>query len=180
MIVSIRIAKESGMSQGRLLLMRHAKSDRSDPAARDFERPLTRRGRNAVAPMAKWLKKRDFTPARILSSPAVRARETALLLARELGMKKSDIAWDEAIYEADLAALLRVIRGCGEETLLLVGHNPGFDDLLCHLCGEPPPRDDAGKLLTTAAIAVLDFDGAIDARAGSARLVALKRPRDSG
>ena len=163
---------------GRLVLMRHAKSDRSDPDAPDFERPLTKRGRDAIATMAKWLRKQGIATDRIVSSPAVRARETALLLARELGVKKSEIAWEEDIYDADLQTLLRVVRGRTEQSLLLVGHNPGFDDLLCHLSHEPPPRDDEGKLLTTAAVAVLDFDGPIDTGAGSAQLTALKRPKD--
>ena len=160
------------------MLMRHAKSDRSDPAAVDFERPLTGRGRKAVAPMARWLRKEGFEPDLILSSPAVRARETALVLAHELDVRKSEIAWDERIYDADVGTLLEVIGGRKETDLLLVGHNPGFDDLLSHLCSEPPPRDGEGKLLTTAAIAVLEFDGPVGTRAGCARLAALKRPKD--
>ena len=166
------------MKNGRLILMRHAKSDRSDALARDFDRPLTKRGRGAVAPMAKWLGKKGFAPDLILSSPAVRARDTTLLLARELGVRKSAVAWDEDIYEADLATLRHVVGRRTGAALLLVGHNPGLDELLCHLCRDPPPRDDEGKLLTTAAIAVLDFDGVIDTRAGSARLTALRRPKD--
>lgn len=158
--------------------MRHAKSDRSDPGARDFDRPLVGRGRKAVPPMAKWLRKEGFVPGLIVSSPAVRARETALLLARELGVRESEICWDDDIYDADLAALLRVIRRRADTDLLLVGHNPGFDDLLCHLCSESPSRDAEGKLLTTAAMAVLEFDGPVGTGAGSARLVALKRPKD--
>jgi phosphohistidine phosphatase len=169
---------KSKARRGRLMLMRHAKSDRSDPGARDFDRPLTGRGRKAVPQMAKWLRKEGFAPGVILSSPAVRARQTALLLARELGIRDSEVAWDEDIYEADLETLLRVIGRRAETVLLLVGHNPGFDDLLCHLCREPPPRDGEGKLLTTAAIAALEFDGPIDTRKGCARLAGLKRPND--
>jgi phosphohistidine phosphatase len=174
----IGMSRKSNAHHARLMLMRHAKSDRSDPGARDFDRPLTSRGRKAVPQMAKWLRKEGFAPGAILSSPAVRARETALLLARELGLRESEVAWDEDIYDADLATLLRVIRRRAETDLLLVGHNPGFDDLLCHLCGEPPSRDVEGKLLTTAAIAALEFDGPVDTRKGCARLVALKRPND--
>jgi phosphohistidine phosphatase len=166
------------MNRVRLMLMRHAKSDRSDPGARDFDRPLTKRGREAVVPMAKWLRKKGFVPGRILSSPAVRARETALLLARELDIDDSDIQWEQAIYDADLKTLLRIIRGTTDTALLLIGHVPGLDDLLCHLSREPPPRNEEGKLLTTAAIAVLEFEGSVDTRAGSAELKALKRPRD--
>jgi phosphohistidine phosphatase len=172
------LAEKRKKRSSRLILMRHAKSDRSDPAARDFDRPLTKRGRCAVAPMAKWLRKKDFVPDLILSSPAVRARETALLLAGELDIRKSAVAFDANIYEAGVAALLRVLRGREEKALLLVGHNPGFDELLLHLCSEPPPRDDEGKLLTTAAIAVLDLENG--PRRGSAQLVALKRPKEPG
>lgn len=172
------MAKKRKEKGGRLILMRHAKSDRSDPAAIDFDRPLTGRGRRAVPVMARWFAKQGFGPGLVLSSPAVRARETALLLARELGVKKSAIAFDEDIYDADLGTLLRVVHRRSVPSLLLVGHNPGLEELLCHLSREPPPRDGEGKLLTTAAIAVLEFDGPIVTGAGSARLVALKRPRD--
>ena len=130
--------------------------------------------------MAAWFRRQGFEPGRILSSPALRARETALLLARELEVRKSAVAFDDDIYEADLETLLRVVGGRSEPTLFLVGHNPGLDELLCHLCSTPPPRDGEGTLLTTAAIAVLDFDGDMDTVAGSARLVALRRPKDSG
>jgi hypothetical protein len=92
--------------------------------------------------------------------------------------RKSAVAFDANIYEAGVAALLRVLRGREEKALLLVGHNPGFDELLLHLCSEPPPRDDEGKLLTTAAIAVLDLENG--PRRGSAQLVALKRPKEPG
>jgi phosphohistidine phosphatase len=173
-----RMSGKRKPKHARLMLMRHAKADRSDPAAVDFERPLTDRGRKAVGPMAKWLRREGFKPGLILSSPATRAGDTALRLAGKLGMQDSAVAWDERIYDADLKTLLEVIRGRAETDLLLVGHNPGFDDLLGHLCSEPAPRDEEGKLLTTAAIAVLEFAGSIDTRAGSARLVALKRPKD--
>lgn len=166
------------MPVARLILMRHGKSDRSDPEARDFDRPLTDRGRRDVPRMADWLGRQDIRPDLVLSSPARRARDTAELLLRRLRLAPETIVFLDAIYEADRAALLRAVRGHEAGTLLLVGHNPGLDALLCHLCREPPPRNVAGKLLTTAAIAVLEFNGAMDLRSGGARLAALARPKE--
>ena len=90
-----------------LLILRHGKSDWDSGAADDFHRPLAKRGRKAVKRMAQWLRAHGELPARIVSSPATRARETTLRFCRHAGLADSIVVWDEAIYGADVPALPR-------------------------------------------------------------------------
>ena len=120
-----------------LLLLRHAKSSWKDSELRDFDRPLNGRGLNAAPIMGKFISKRKLTPELIISSPAVRARMTAAL-AMEGGELQSELRYDERIYEADMETLLKVVSQIDEtaETVLLVGHNPGMQELVKALTGE--------------------------------------------
>ncbi|PLX82828.1 MAG: phosphohistidine phosphatase [Desulfuromonas sp.] len=125
----------------RLLLVRHAKSSWDDPDLADIDRPLNKRGKRDAPTMGRRLAERGIAPGLIVSSPAKRARRTALLLAEEIAYPEETIALDERIYEASAAELLDVIRGFddAQDTALLVGHNPGLTEL--------------GNLLTGAGIA---------------------------
>lgn len=164
-----------------LIIMRHAKSDWSSGARSDYDRPLAGRGRKAIPLMAAWLDSRGLVPDRIIASPARRAAETAAGLVRELGLDEDLIRWDERIYGATPGELLRVIEAHapGARRLLLVGHNPGLDGVLEYLSAGRPPRNPAGKLLTTAAVAVLGFDeGSIRTDPGSGCLQELVRPSE--
>lgn len=166
--------------KAQLILMRHAKSDWSDAAAADFDRPLAARGRKAAPKTGKWLRKQGYGPEALLSSPARRARETAVLVGAALKIPEQQIIWDPRIYEAGTGDLLAVIRDHAARVrkLLLIGHNPGLDQLLLHLCRNAPGPDAKGRLLTTGAVAVLTFPGKIRPESGSARLEILRRPRD--
>jgi len=169
------------MPVARLILMRHGKSDWSEPGQPDHERPLARRGARSVPRMAKWLRRKDLVPDLVVSSSVRRARETALAAAAALGVAEEQIAWDDRIYEADVKTLLEVIaRLCrAGGTTLLVGHNPGLDSLLCHLSSRPPPLSDKGKLLTAGAVASLAWpSGAPVTGSGTAELEFLLRPRE--
>lgn len=165
----------------RLLLLRHAKSSWKTAAGTDFERPLNTRGQQDAPRVGSWLREQGLLPDYVVSSPAERAKQTVLKAARELELKKKDIHWDPRIYEAGLDTLLAVLADCPREaqTVLLVGHNPSLDYLLEYLCPSLPTTDD-GKMFTTAAVAELDMpDEWGFLAAGSARLVALTRPRPS-
>lgn len=120
----------------RLLLLRHAKSSWDDPDQRDFDRPLAPRGERDAPRIGKALRRRPPAPETILSSPALRARQTIDRVAAEARWKASPQGL-EALYGASSGELLEVIRGlpegCG--TALLVGHNPGLEDLLLRLTG---------------------------------------------
>ena len=132
--------------------MRHAKSSWDNPLLADFERPLNKRGLEAAPLIGEIIYKNRFTPDLFLSSPAKRAKQTAVL-AREVGAIKPEIRFDERIYEASPQTLVQIICELGEESdsLLLVGHNPGLEGLICFLTGETHP-------MATAALAVIDLN----------------------
>lgn len=164
-----------------LLILRHAKSDRDGAPGDDFSRPLARRGRRDAPRMGRWLEARGPAPDFVLSSPALRARETAEAVATVLGVPAARIQYDDRLYLATCETLLAVLAGCPARTrtLLLVGHNPGLEELLDYLCAEPPPRNAAGKLLTAGALARLTLRQdwkKLEAR--SAELLELARPRE--
>ncbi|WP_297325205.1 phosphohistidine phosphatase SixA [Nitrosomonas sp.] len=168
------------MQKHQLIIMRHAKSDWSEGNGSDFERPLTPRGEKAAKQMGKWLQHR-YRIDRIICSPAVRAKQTCQLVTEQLRLPQNHIRWESGIYDASLNDLISVIKKYSEDihTLLLIGHNPGLDQLLCYLSRDPPPVNSTGKLLTTAAIAVLDYgDTAITAQPGHAYLQCLVRPKE--
>lgn len=169
------------VQKNQLIIMRHGKSDWSEASRSDFDRPLTARGRKAAKQIGRWLKQKQYRIDRMLCSPALRAKQTCQLAAEQLDFAQQRVLWEHSIYEASLNDLIALIGqyGTGVRTLLIVGHNPGLEQLLCHLCNDPPPVNDSGKLLTTAATAVLDFGTApISAKAHQAQLQYLIRPKE--
>jgi phosphohistidine phosphatase len=169
------------MGKHKLILMRHAKSDWSTAGTGDFDRPLANRGRKDAPRMGRWLSKHAFKPDKFISSPAQRAKETAIFVADAIDFPHKDIIWDERVYDGSLQDLLEVIKNhCADtSTLLLIGHNPGLDSLLEYLSGDTLTLSETGKLMTTAAVAVLDYGReVINAKASGARLKELIRPRE--
>ncbi len=120
----------------KLYLVRHAKSDWSDPGKSDFERGLNKRGKRSIPLMAKALKKRGIMPDLILSSGAKRAKKTAKGLAKELDYK-GEILFDDALYFTEPEEMMEKIRDTDDrcETLFLVGHNPEMTELSNLLTG---------------------------------------------
>ncbi|KAA3620701.1 MAG: histidine phosphatase family protein [Proteobacteria bacterium] len=163
-----------------LILMRHAKSDWQSGAANDFERPLNKRGRRAAAEMGALLKKRPKPPDRVICSPALRARQTVERVFLQTGWRLDRLKFDESLYLASLGDLIAL---CGEQarecdTLMLMGHNPGLEDLLKYLCGsESIRRTKKGKVFTTANIATVALGPSGVARGGEGQLLELVRPR---
>lgn len=164
-----------------LLIMRHAKSAWDTDAASDYDRPLAKRGRRDAPRMGRWLREQGLQPDAVISSPAKRAKQTAVRVCRELGVAKDAIIWDSRVYSAEVADLLAVVHDCpnAAQTLLLVGHNPGLEEMLCHLCGGDVANSGGDKLLPTAALARLEIRGSWKKlKAGSARLVGMMHPRE--
>lgn len=141
-----------------LLLLRHAKSDWRAETDIDFERPLTERGKSDVGKVARWMKAHKLFPDRIVSSPAIRTRATADIVTAVLDLPTDLIRWENDIYEATLEKLLTVINrhARGSRCLLLIGHNPGLDNLVTYLASAEPDRTASGKLMTTSALAIFD------------------------
>ena len=177
----IEIVKLKDPITHQLLLMRHAKSSWDTGAPTDFERPLAKRGRKAAVRIGGWLKARALIPDQIISSPAERARQTTLAVADVLEIDAGQLRWEPKIYDASRAQILSLIRACAEplQRVMLVGHNPGFEELLEWLCAgqTPAPRD--GKLMPTAAVAMLELESDWrEVTRASASLINLVRPRD--
>lgn len=169
------------MSKYQLIIMRHAKSDWSEAGRSDFDRPLTNRGIKAAKQMGKWLKHKQFRLDRILCSPALRAKQTCHRVVNELSLPETEVYLEPTIYDASCNDLIALVKqySKGIHTLLIIGHNPGLDQLLCNLSQYPPPVDYSGKLLTTAALAVLDYgNSAISVNAHKAQLRYLIRPKE--
>ena len=165
----------------RLILLRHAKSDRPAGVA-DRERPLNPRGRRAAPAVGAHLAKAGFRPDLALISPAQRTRETWEAVAAGLG--DPETRWQPEIYEAPAERILAVIRTAPDQagTVIGGGHNPGLGDLASDLGGEGPREARARVALEfpTAAYAVIDFDAArwAEVTPKRGRLERFVRPRD--
>ena len=134
--------------------MRHAKSSWSFDDLNDRERPLNDRGREDAPHMGQALAKRDIHLDLLVSSPAVRALSTAVLVAREVDYPHDNIQIERGIYEADLDTLLDIIRELPDaaSSVLLTGHNPTITDVGNHLSPSPLSGE-----MPTAAILCLRF-----------------------
>jgi len=134
-----------------LLLLRHARSDNATPGSSDINRPLNERGKQQAQAIGNFIKKQNLTVELVVCSPAVRARETAelVLSAAEVDAK---VRYDQRIYEASPHQLLEVISevDAARNTVLLVGHNPGIEELLKALTGKEEP-------ISPGTLASIDF-----------------------
>src|SRR4051812_41934455 len=149
-----------------LLLLRHAKSSWDDPDLDDFDRPLAERGLKAARLIGRELAARDWLPDQVLVSPALRTRDTWRLVAAELPVHPR-VAFAEALYDAAAADILSQLRKADPSSgcLLVLGHNPGLEELAKRLAGsgsEAKARKRLEKKFPTAALArfVLEDDWA--------------------
>ncbi len=143
----------------RLILLRHAKSDWPDGIA-DPERPLAHRGRLAAPRIGQYLAQEALMPDRVLVSPARRTRETWELVAPQLpGIPH--VLSEPRLYEASATRLLSLLREqpASAHALMLVGHNPGTEDLADTLVGGGPgiARESMQEKFPTGAFAVIDL-----------------------
>jgi phosphohistidine phosphatase len=149
-----------------LLLLRHAKSSWKDSALKDFDRPLNKRGLKAAPLIGKAMRKRKLQPDLIVSSTATRASQTTELVI-EAGALTGELRYDERIYEASTVRLFEIICGIDKpvNSVMLVGHNPGFEELVAVLTDE-------NSRMKTATLAVIELkvDDWNEARAGKGKL----------
>ena len=111
-----------------LYLARHAKSSWKHPELSDIERPLNKRGKRDAPYIGNLLKEKVVKPDIVISSPALRAKKTALAIAEKIDYPKSKILIDENIYESSSTELIHIIKGFGDKynSVMMFGHNPGF------------------------------------------------------
>ncbi|MDX4012560.1 SixA phosphatase family protein [Aliarcobacter skirrowii] len=136
-----------------LILIRHAKSDWSNPFLDDFERPLNKRGEKNAPFMAKILKKEIQKPDLIISSPSFRTKLTLEYFLKEFEYK-GEVIFEKSIYEAPFENLLKVIKNIDDKykTIFLIGHNPGLNDLANFLLGSFEDN------IATSGVLKIDFD----------------------
>jgi phosphohistidine phosphatase len=173
-------AQESDIAAAmrRLMLLRHAKTERAEPGERDRDRKLTKRGRADAPIIGAYMARHGLVPDLALVSPAMRTQETWKLIApffAESSGKAPKAADEERIYNAGadkLIALLAEPRGA--QTLLVVGHNPGMQDLAVQLiaAGDVEARERVAEKLPTSGLVVIDlaFDDWSRLRAHAGRL----------
>lgn len=160
------------------LILRHGKSDWSRETD-DFHRPLKERGMRDAQRVGVWLVQQDWIPDYILSSPATRALGTAEKVCKTMGIYTQQIKQEPRIYEADTATLLSLLSACPAKArrVMLVGHNPGLEELLTYLAAQAPGRTQDGKLLPTATLArLLMPDDWSHLPAGCAEVDSITRP----
>ncbi len=166
-----------------LYLLRHAKSSWDQPGLADHERPLSERGRQAVAMLARYAEEHEIDPGLILCSSSVRTRQTL----------QGVLPGHGALIEHDLFfaghdRLLERLRHVNTDlpSVMIVGHNPALQMLTLKLAGgESADRpsgseglDDIRRKLPTGALVTLSFDSAwADLAPGAAELVDYVRPK---
>jgi phosphohistidine phosphatase len=143
----------------RLMLLRHAKTERAEPGERDRDRKLMKRGGSDAPVIGAYMAQHNFVPDLALVSAATRAQETWALVAPCFA-KAPRMVTEERIYNANPAQLFDVIRETrAAKALLLVGHNPSFHDLARQLIasGEMEAREQLSEGLATSGLVVIDL-----------------------
>jgi phosphohistidine phosphatase len=170
-----------------LLLLRHAKSDWSGSGKiDDHDRPLSARGRRSAPAMGAFMRAKRYEPALVLCSTARRAKETLELVLPSF-RKEPKLRYQHALYLAEWPQILQQIQDAGKDSpLLVVGHNPGIEQLSVALSLQPRNTAEKGRAETlaakfpTAALAAFEFEIKLwtEAKPGRGRLIDFVRPRD--
>lgn len=163
-----------------LFILRHAKSDWHSDASEDKARPLNKRGRRDAPRIGAWMREHYLYPGWIYCSSAMRARETLTAIARELQLADERITYTDQLYLADLSKLLSFLCDVPQDfnSVMLVGHNPGLDDLVNYLSKKQVPLTDSGKLMTTSCLVQFKLPDDWSELAGQGELVQMVRPAD--
>jgi phosphohistidine phosphatase len=166
-----------------LYLLRHAKSSWGDPELPDHDRPLAARGERAARIVADHLKRQRIQPALVLCSTARRARET-LKPVQKVFSGSLEVHFESDLYAAPATDMLGRLRSVPEPvpSVMLVGHNPGLQDLGLLLARPSRQRDALQAKFPTAALAILRLDiaGWPGIGEGSGELTSLILPRELG
>ena len=134
-----------------LVLMRHAKSDWSFSEP-DHSRPLNKRGRKSAEALGDWLRAEDYVPDQVLCSTSARTRETLDLLQIDAPAR-----FEDRLYHADPETVLQALRDADSARVLVIGHNPGFQEVAQRLVSRAPEHPRFADYPTGATL-VADFD----------------------
>lgn len=138
----------------KLYLVRHAKSSWDDYTLMDEERPLNERGKRDAPAMAELLKEKESDIQFMITSTAKRARATAKVFRKVLGLSKDRVLKSERLYLASPSGILDVLHGLEDvyDTVAIFGHNPGLTDFVNRF------SDQLVDNVPTCGIARIDFD----------------------
>jgi phosphohistidine phosphatase len=164
----------------RLYLLRHAKSSWDDPTLPDRDRPLAPRGRRAAKAMAEHLKHKGITPELVLCSPSTRTRQT-LARVEPVLRRNADVRIEPGLYAASATGLIEMLHEVPEkiESVMLIGHNPGIQDLALSLARGGSEVARVRSKFPTAALATLEFNrGWRELEPGSAELASFVKPKE--
>ena len=157
----------------KLYLIRHAKSDWSNPALDDFDRPLNKRGKKNVLFMGQILHKKDVSPDLIISSPAYRARTSAKKIAKEINYHKK-IVFNEYLYQASFKTILEIVNFTENtyDEIFIIGHNPSLNVLAFYLI-------DFNENIPTSGIVEIEFscNSWREVNKSNAKFVSFEYPR---
>lgn len=169
----------------RLFLLRHAKAQPADGGTEDFDRTLMLSGMQDAAAMARHLRRNGHRPDLILCSAAARTSQTAELVLQQI---ETEIEYRDNLYLADPGRILAAVRAAPApvSALMMVGHNPGMEDLATQLAREPVRSKERSRYeqleekFPTCALAILDFDAGRwrDIAPATGKLVEFVRPKD--
>jgi len=151
-----------------LYLLRHAKAEPWSPLGNDFSRALSPKGVRHALHVANWAQGTLAPPDTVLCSPAKRTRETLAPVLSNWPQLLANTDYVESMYGASLNLLLTLIEDAFtySERLLMVGHNPGFENTLLNVL-QPQFAGEIAKM-STGTLAVIEFSGSFkrDARTG--------------
>jgi len=138
----------------KIYLIRHAKSSWKEEGKSDFERGLNKRGKSDLKYMANRLKSFDVMPDLILSSPAKRAKKTAIEIAKTIGYKTDDISFQDCLYNSSYDSYMYLLDSLDNkyDSIFIIAHNPTITE-----AGELL----SGAILTnmpTCSIVCIEFD----------------------
>lgn len=123
----------------KIIFVRHGRAEDGSSGISDFERSLTTRGKIISKEMALRFRVHENNPGMLISSPAFRALETALIFAVECGVRPDDIKLNSDLYfKADMKHLLDIIKSLNDDhdNVTFFGHNPSFTEFADRLCAE--------------------------------------------
>jgi phosphohistidine phosphatase len=144
----------------RLILFRHAKTEARSPGGEDFGRRLVERGRSDAVLMGRVLAEAGYAPDLVLVSPAARAQETWELAQPAFPAAQARLRPD--LYDATPEEVAAEIGGASADTIMVIGHNPGLQELAVNMVAENGGRyadiDRLSAAFPTAAAAVFTFD----------------------
>jgi phosphohistidine phosphatase len=146
----------------RLMLLRHAKSEKAEPGMNDHPRRLNARGKNDASVIGAYMTRHALAADLVLVSTAERTRQTWERVAAALS-KPPRVVYEERLYNAGAEAIIALVKKTAPavRTLLVIGHNPGLHDAARRLIasGDVETRERLNEGLPTSGLAVIDFAG---------------------